>query len=118
MFQCFLQVLLPHFDILTDQQLLDVCNLKQSCQQAEDALTQGMEKLQHTLADCVAAGQLGEGSYIPQVNSAMERLEALVSFVNQVNIFNLLFILIKHISRHYSISFLILFLCSFLRLIT
>ena len=43
-----------------------------------------MEKLQHTLADCVAAGQLGEGSYIPQVNSAMDRLEALVSFVNQV----------------------------------
>ncbi|KAG7535546.1 Basic-leucine zipper domain [Arabidopsis thaliana x Arabidopsis arenosa] len=80
-----LKVLLPHFDILTDQQLLDVCNLKQSCQQAEDALTQGMEKLQHTLADCVAAGQLGEGSYIPQVNSAMERLEALVSFVNQAD---------------------------------
>jgi transcription factor TGA len=80
-----LKVLLPHFDIMTDQQILDVCNLRQSCQQAEDALSQGMEKLQHTLADCVAAGQLGEGSYIPQVNSAMERLEALVSFVNQAD---------------------------------
>ncbi|CAH2043383.1 unnamed protein product [Thlaspi arvense] len=80
-----LKVLLPHFDILTDQQILDVCNLRQSCQQAEDALSQGMEKLQHTLADCVASGQLGEGSYIPQVNSAMERLEALVSFVNQAD---------------------------------
>lgn len=83
----FFQVLLPHFDIMTDQQILDVCNLRQSCQQAEDALSQGMEKLQHTLADCVAGGQLGEGSYIPQVNSAMERLEALVSFVNQVNLY-------------------------------
>ncbi|XP_010484330.1 PREDICTED: transcription factor TGA1 [Camelina sativa] len=80
-----LKVLLPHFDILTDQQILDVCNLRQSCQQAEDALSQGMEKLQHTLADCVAGGQLGEGSYIPQVNSAMDRLEALVSFVNQAD---------------------------------
>ncbi|CAN7005120.1 unnamed protein product, partial [Brassica oleracea var. botrytis] len=79
-----LKVLLPHFDVMTDQQILDVCNLRQSCQQAEDALSQGMEKLQHTLADCVAGGRLGEGSYIPQVNSAMERLEALVSFVNQV----------------------------------
>jgi transcription factor TGA len=79
-----LKVLLPHFDPLTDQQLLDVCNLRQSCQQAEDALSQGMEKLQHTLAESVAAGKLGEGSYIPQMTCAMERLEALVSFVNQV----------------------------------
>ncbi|KAJ0234300.1 Transcription factor TGA4 [Hirschfeldia incana] len=80
-----LKVLLPHFDVMTDQQILDVCNLRQSCQQAEDALSQGMEKLQHMLADCVAGGRLGEGSYIPQVNSAMERLEALVSFVNQAD---------------------------------
>ncbi|EOA21028.1 hypothetical protein CARUB_v10001361mg [Capsella rubella] len=72
-----LKVLLPHFDPLTDQQLLDVCNLKQSCQQAEDALSQGMEKLQHTLAESVAAGRLGEGSYTPQMTCAMERLEAL-----------------------------------------
>ncbi|KAF8089313.1 hypothetical protein N665_0510s0024 [Sinapis alba] len=80
-----LKVLLPHFDVMTDQQVLDVCNLRQSCQQAEDALSQGMEKLQHTLAECVARGGLGEGNYIPQVNSAMERLEALVSFVNQAD---------------------------------
>ncbi|XP_010546397.1 PREDICTED: transcription factor TGA1 [Tarenaya hassleriana] len=80
-----LKVLLPHLDVLTEQQLLDVCNLRQSCQQAEDALSQGMEKLQHTLAESVAAGQLGEGSYIPQMNSAMERLEALVSFINQAD---------------------------------
>nr|VDC58936.1 unnamed protein product [Brassica rapa] len=79
-----IKVLLPHFDVMTDQQILDVCNLRQSCQQAEDALSQGMEKLQHTLADCVAGGRLGEGNYIPQVNSAMERAEASVSFVNQV----------------------------------
>uniref|UniRef100_M4F9P6 DOG1 domain-containing protein n=1 Tax=Brassica campestris TaxID=3711 RepID=M4F9P6_BRACM len=78
-----IKVLLPHFDVMTDQQILDVCNLRQSCQQAEDALSQGMEKLQHTLADCVAGGRLGEGNYIPQVNSAMERAEASVSFVNQ-----------------------------------
>ncbi|CAH8326842.1 unnamed protein product [Eruca vesicaria subsp. sativa] len=80
-----LKVLLPHFDVMTDQQVLDVCNLRQSCQQAEDALSQGMEKLQHTIAECVARGGLGEGNYIPQVNSAMERLEALVSFVNQAD---------------------------------
>ncbi|KAJ4878626.1 Transcription factor TGA1 [Raphanus sativus] len=80
-----IKVLLPHFDVMTDQQILDVCNLRQSCQQAEDALSQGMEKLQHTLADCIAGGRLGEGNYVPQVNSAMERAEASVSFVNQAD---------------------------------
>ncbi|KAJ0236498.1 Transcription factor TGA like domain-containing protein [Hirschfeldia incana] len=80
-----IKVLLPHFDVMTDQQILDVCNLRQSCQQAEDALSQGMEKLQHTLADCVAGGRLGEGNYVPQVNSALERAEASVSFVNQAD---------------------------------
>lgn len=69
---------------LTEQQRLDIDNLGQSCQQAEDALSQGMEKLRQTLADSVAAGQFMEGTYIPQMASAMERLDALVSFVNQV----------------------------------
>jgi len=63
---------------------MDVYNLKQSCEQAEEALSQGMEKLQQTLAETVAAGHLGEGSYIPQMSNAMEKLEALISFVNQV----------------------------------
>ncbi|XP_017188605.2 transcription factor TGA4-like isoform X3 [Malus domestica] len=80
-----LKVLQPHLDPLTDQQALDVHNLRQSCQQAEDALSQGMDKLQHTLAETVAAGQLGEGSYVPQMANAMERLEALVSFVTQAD---------------------------------
>ncbi|KAL6339014.1 hypothetical protein AAG906_024165 [Vitis piasezkii] len=80
-----LKVLVPQLDPLTDQQILDVCNLRQSCQQAEDALTQGMEKLQQILAEAVAAGQLGEGSYIPQLATALEKLEAVVSFVNQAD---------------------------------
>lgn len=69
---------------LTEQQRLDIDNLGQSCQQAEDALSQGMDKLRQTLADSVAAGQFIEGTYIPQMASAMEKLDALVSFVNQV----------------------------------
>ncbi|KAK6258945.1 hypothetical protein SCA6_013419 [Theobroma cacao] len=80
-----LKVLVPQLEPLTEQQFLEVCNLKQSCQQAEDALSQGMEKLQETVSATVAAGQLGEGSYIPQVATAMEKLEALVSFVNQAD---------------------------------
>ncbi|XP_044470290.1 transcription factor TGA1-like isoform X1 [Mangifera indica] len=80
-----LKVLGPHLDTLTESQNMEVNNLRQSCQQAEDALTQGMEKLQSTLAETVAAGQLVEGGYIPRIPTAMEKLEALVSFVNQAD---------------------------------
>ncbi|EEF27930.1 hypothetical protein RCOM_0339860, partial [Ricinus communis] len=80
-----LQILKPQLEPLTDQQLLDVCNLKQSCQQAEDALSQGMEKLQQTLAEAVAAGRLGEASHLPQMDTAMEKLEGLVRFVQQAD---------------------------------
>ncbi|PSS30266.1 Transcription factor like [Actinidia chinensis var. chinensis] len=80
-----LKVLMPQFDLWAEQKLIDIYSLRQSCQQAEDALSQGMDKLQQILAESVAAGQQGEGSYIPQVSTAMEKLEALVSFVNQAD---------------------------------
>lgn len=80
-----LQVVLPQLDLLMDQQLIDARNLTQSCQQAEDALSQGMDKLQLTLVNTVAAGQLGEGSYNAHVATTMEKLDALVSFVMQAD---------------------------------
>eukprot|EP00249_Psilotum_nudum_P010926 c22852_g2_i1 orf=764-1939(+) len=42
----FLKTLIPQVEPLTEQQLLGICNLQQSCQQAEDALSQGMDNLQ------------------------------------------------------------------------
>ncbi|KAA8546874.1 hypothetical protein F0562_003303 [Nyssa sinensis] len=80
-----LKVLVPQLEPLTDQQVYDVYNLKQPCQQAEDALSEGMDKLQQTLSETVAADQLGEGNYMPQMATAMEKLEALVCFVNQAD---------------------------------
>ncbi|XP_015163912.1 mas-binding factor MBF2 isoform X1 [Solanum tuberosum] len=74
-----LKVLTPHPELLTEQQLREVCNLRQSCQQAEDALSQGMVKLHQILGEAVAAGRLGEGNYsLPQMGPAIEKLEALV----------------------------------------
>lgn len=80
----FLQVLTPHVEPLSDQQIQEVSNLTQSCQQAEDALSQGMVKLHQILAEAVAAGTLGEGVILPQMTATIEKLEALVRFVNQV----------------------------------
>ena len=79
-------MLSPHLDDLTEQQRLDIVNLRQSCQQAEDALSQGMEKLQFILAQAIADGLLREGNYLPQIGAAMNKLEDLVRFVIQVKI--------------------------------
>ncbi|KAL0381589.1 UNVERIFIED_CONTAM: Transcription factor TGA4 [Sesamum angustifolium] len=80
-----LKVLLPHLEPLSEQQRLDLCNLGQSCQQAEDALSQGMEKLHQILAETVAARLLGDENYYQQIGAAIEKLDALVRFVGQAD---------------------------------
>ncbi|XP_051117556.1 TGACG-sequence-specific DNA-binding protein TGA-1A-like [Andrographis paniculata] len=79
-----LKVLSPHLE-LTETQRLDVGNLRQLCQQAEDALTQGMEKLHYIIAEAIAGGSLGEGNYLPQLTAAAEKLESLARFVQQAD---------------------------------
>ncbi|XP_059431805.1 transcription factor TGA1-like isoform X2 [Corylus avellana] len=79
-----LKVLVPQIDPMTEHQVFEVTNLRQSCEQAEDALTQGMDKLQETLAKTVASSQLVEENYIPQMGTAVEKLEALVNFVSEI----------------------------------
>lgn len=69
---------------LTDTQLVKARNLRQSCEQAEEALSQGLDKLQQTLAQSITIDITGAGSYNTQMSSAMERLEALEIFMNQV----------------------------------
>lgn len=76
--------MLPHLEPLLEQQRQELSTLGQSCQQAEDAFTQGMDKLQHILAEAIANGQLGEGNYLHQIGSALDKLEDLVRFVCQV----------------------------------
>ncbi|KAJ4965495.1 hypothetical protein NE237_017344 [Protea cynaroides] len=80
-----LKVLVHQLEPLSEQQHFEVCNLQQSSQQAEDALSQGMDKLQRTLAETLATDPLGAGSYTSQMTAAMGRLEALVTFVNQAD---------------------------------
>uniref|UniRef100_A0A7N0U1C8 Uncharacterized protein n=1 Tax=Kalanchoe fedtschenkoi TaxID=63787 RepID=A0A7N0U1C8_KALFE len=81
-----LKVLVPQLDPLAENQLLDICNLRRSCQQAEDALSQGLDKLQEIVVDTLAAGgQMDEGSSIPQIAATMDKLGDLVSFVNQAD---------------------------------
>ncbi|MCL7044620.1 hypothetical protein MKW94_015517 [Papaver nudicaule] len=80
-----LKVLKPQIEPLSDAQLIEVYNLQHSSQQAEDALSQGMEKLQNSLSVALAANSSPEGNYVSHMSAAMGELEALVSFVNQAD---------------------------------
>ncbi len=50
--------MIPQVEPLTKEQLLGICNLQESSQQAEDAISQPMEAVQHSLADTVAGSLL------------------------------------------------------------
>ncbi|KAH9690913.1 transcription factor TGA7 [Citrus sinensis] len=78
-----LNILMPQLEPLTEQQLIDVCNLRQSSQQAEDALQQGIDKLQQSLVQIITEDQSSSEIYQSQMVAAAEKLEALESFVNQ-----------------------------------
>ncbi|KAF3324299.1 transcription factor TGA4-like isoform X1 [Carex littledalei] len=83
-----LKILVPQLEPLAEQQATAVNNLRKSSQQAEDALSQGMEKLQQTLSETLTMGPLGGpdtivNNYMGQMENALGKLEALVNFVNQ-----------------------------------
>ncbi|KAI3465075.1 hypothetical protein Pfo_021738 [Paulownia fortunei] len=80
-----INVVLPQLEPLTEEQIANVGNLKHSCIQAEDALSQGMEKLQQTLAQSITFLAAGAGNYSSQTVSALEKLESLESFIHQAD---------------------------------
>ncbi|KAK1309720.1 Transcription factor TGA2 [Acorus calamus] len=85
-----IKVLMPQLDPLTEQQILGICNLQQSSQQAEEALSQGLEQLHQSLADTVATGSLSDGpanmgNYMGQMAMALGKLSNLEGFVRQAD---------------------------------
>lgn len=70
---------------------MGICNLQQSSQQAEDALSQGMEALQQSLAETLANGSAGPldpsghvANYMGQMAMAMGKIGTLEGFLHQV----------------------------------
>ncbi|XP_021814335.1 transcription factor HBP-1b(c38)-like [Prunus avium] len=87
-----LKILGNQLEPLTDQQLMGICNLQQSSQQAEDALSQGMEALQQSLVDTLSSGThglAGSGNvadYMGQMAIAMGKLATLENFLHQADL--------------------------------
>lgn len=69
---------------------MGICNLQNSSQQAEDALTQGVEALQQSLVETLSSSTLGLASsgnvsdYTDQMTIAMGKVATLESFLHQV----------------------------------
>ncbi|CAA0815195.1 Transcription factor TGA6 [Striga hermonthica] len=87
-----LKVLANHLEPLTEQQLNGIENLRESSHQAEDALSQGMDALQQSLAETLANAPSGaEGpsgnvaNYMGQMAMAMGKLGTLENFLRQAD---------------------------------
>ncbi|WCJ33380.1 Transcription factor TGAL1 [Euphorbia peplus] len=87
-----LKLLVNQLEPLTEQQLMGIYNLQQSSQQAEDALSQGMEALQQSLAETLANGSPGASgpsgnvaNYMGQMAMAMGKLGTLDGFLRQAD---------------------------------
>ncbi|GJN28293.1 hypothetical protein PR202_gb16401 [Eleusine coracana subsp. coracana] len=83
-----LQTLLPQLDPLTEQQVVGIYNLQQLSQQAEEALSQGLEQLHQSLASTMAGGSVTEDpntSFMGQMALALSKLSNLEGFVIQAD---------------------------------
>ncbi|KAI3420539.1 uncharacterized protein J3R85_012762 [Psidium guajava] len=78
-----IKILITQLDTLTEQQFVGICSLQHSSQQAEEALSQGLEQLQQSLVDTVAGGPGIEG--IQQMAVALGKLTNLEGFVRQAD---------------------------------
>ncbi|KAJ4978604.1 hypothetical protein NE237_009384 [Protea cynaroides] len=84
-----IKILLNHIEPLTEQQILAIYGLQQSTQEAEEALTQGLEALHQSLSETIASDALGcpsnMANYMGQMAIAMNKLSTLEGFVRQAD---------------------------------
>ncbi|XVF69168.1 hypothetical protein PTKIN_Ptkin11bG0059300 [Pterospermum kingtungense] len=78
-----IKMLISQLDPLTEQQVMGIYSLQHSSQQAEEALTQGLEQLQQSLIDTIAGGPVVDG--MQQMAVALGKLANLEGFVRQAD---------------------------------
>ncbi|KMT15360.1 hypothetical protein BVRB_3g060650 [Beta vulgaris subsp. vulgaris] len=84
-----IKIILHQIEPLSDQQLMSMCGLQQSTQEAEEALSQGLEALQQSLSDVIASDTLScppnMTNYMGQMALAMNKLSTMENFVRQAD---------------------------------
>lgn len=77
---------------LTEQQFVGICGLQQSTQEAEEALSQGLENLNQSVSDTIVSDALlancpqNMANYMGQMAIAINKLSTIEGFVRQVHI--------------------------------
>ncbi|CAI9768577.1 unnamed protein product [Fraxinus pennsylvanica] len=77
------KMLTSQLDPLTEQQVMGIYNLQRSTEQAEGALSQGLEQLQQSLTDTLASGSINDSMHHMVV--ALGKLTNLEGFVRQAD---------------------------------
>ncbi|XP_027340299.1 transcription factor TGA9-like [Abrus precatorius] len=76
-------MLIQQLEPLAEQQIMGMYGLRHSSQQAEEALSQGLEQLQQSLVDTIAGSPIVDG--VQQMAVAMSKLANLEGFVRQAD---------------------------------
>ncbi|GMJ02327.1 TGACG (TGA) motif-binding protein 10 [Hibiscus trionum] len=84
-----IKVTVNQIEPLTEQQIMGICGLQQSTQEAEEALSQGLEALNHSLSDIITSDSLtcppNMNNYMGQMAIAINKLSTLEGFVTQAD---------------------------------
>ncbi|KAG6382490.1 hypothetical protein SASPL_157843 [Salvia splendens] len=78
-----IKMLIPQLDPLTEQQFMGICSLQHSSQQAEEALSQGLDQLQQSLVDTIANGSVNDS--MRHMAVSLGKLANLEGFVRQAD---------------------------------
>ncbi|KAG4130114.1 hypothetical protein ERO13_D09G123100v2 [Gossypium hirsutum] len=84
-----IKVILNQIEPLTEQQIMGICALQQSTQEAEEALTQGLEALNQSVSDIITSDSLScppnMNNYMGQMAVAINKLSTIEGFVRQAD---------------------------------
>ncbi|KAI7983939.1 Transcription factor TGA9 [Camellia lanceoleosa] len=78
-----IKMLIAQLDPLTEQQVMNIYSLQHSSQQAEEALSQGLEQLQQSLIETIASSSINDGMHHMAV--ALGKLTNLEGFIRQAD---------------------------------
>ncbi|KAL2225901.1 UNVERIFIED_CONTAM: bZIP transcription factor TGA10 [Sesamum indicum] len=84
-----IKIILSQIEALTEQQLVGICGVQQSTQEAEEALSQGLEALNTSLSETITSDSLtippNMNTYMGQMALAINKLSTLEGFVRQAD---------------------------------
>ncbi|KAG6429005.1 hypothetical protein SASPL_107044 [Salvia splendens] len=84
-----IKIIMRQVEALSEQQLMTICGVQQSTQEAEEGLSQGLESLTASLSETIASDSLtlppNINTYMPQMALAINKLSTLEGFIRQAD---------------------------------